>query len=359
MSKNIIMQQKTASGYEELYPKANGDGSVIVNNTTNQFLGGGSTVGDALEYLSKFGMYWWKKVYQKPNYSVNSKASTCPYYQLSSSIGYQAIGLVETHYPENVNDDRIETNAPFEVSNTLSVDEQGNLSLRTLRKATAEWAYQGDDNSSGTKYCWLTIANDKKGDSVFIKVGSSYYWVEARSKYELRSALTVDSNTYYLVSSGDAFNFYSDDRYGTVYIPASYISSYTTTTTYICSSDPNAYPDQGNTDSSGAKYWKVGQPWEFLPKLGKVETGYYTGTGSGNVTLTFENAPQFLFAQRKDGDGGKVSALLWCEDATYMVRIQSNMLYGAAITQSGNSLILNHSYLNDNAVAYLYFAITQ
>jgi len=79
--------------------------------------------------------------------------------------------------------------------------------------------------------------------------------------------------------------------YNNVYIPASYISSYTTTTTYICSSDPNAYPDQGNTDSSGAKYWKVGQPWEFLPKLGKVETGYYTGTGNGYATLTFENAP--------------------------------------------------------------------
>ena len=60
MSKNIVMQQKTANGYEELYPKADGDGSVIINNTTNQFLGGGSTVGDALEYLSKFGMYWWK-----------------------------------------------------------------------------------------------------------------------------------------------------------------------------------------------------------------------------------------------------------------------------------------------------------
>ncbi len=51
------------------------------------------------------------------------------------------MGLVETHFPEIVNGDRIETNAPFEISNTLNVDEQGNLSLRTLRNATAEWAY--------------------------------------------------------------------------------------------------------------------------------------------------------------------------------------------------------------------------
>ena len=356
MSKNIIMQQKTVDGYEELYPKANGDGSVIVNNTTNQFLGGGSTVGDALEYLSKFGMYWWKKVYQKPNYAVNSKASTCPYERISTKISYYMMGLVETHYPENVNDDRIETNAPFEVSNTLNVDEQGNLSLRPLRQATAEWAYQGDDDSSGTKYCWLTIANDKKGDSAFIKVGSSYYWVEARSNYELYIILDIDSNTRYY--DNYTYNFYVDDRNGTVYIPKSYISSYTTTTTYICSSDPNAYPDQGNTDSSGAKYWKVGQPWEFLPKLGKVETGYYTGTGSGNVTLTFENAPQFVFISYKISTGGGHVSCAWCKDLSqgpYWVTGSSTQAND--VTQSGNSLTFTS--MNKNAVAYQYFAITQ
>ena len=88
MSKNIIMQQKTADGYEDLYPKADGDSSVIVNNTTNQFLGGGSTVGDALEYLSKYGMYWWKKVYQKPSYGVKSNSGTVGKHLLNKNIYY-------------------------------------------------------------------------------------------------------------------------------------------------------------------------------------------------------------------------------------------------------------------------------
>lgn len=214
------------------------------------------------------------------------------------------MGLVETHFPDVEGGNRVNTTAPFEISDTLNVDEQGNLSLRTLRKATAEWAY----TESG-KYCWLTIVNDKKGDSAFIKVGSSYYWVEAGSKYELYLILEVTPNTRNY--DNDTYNFYVDSRYGTVYIPASYISSYTTTTTYICSSDPNAYPDQGNTDSSGAQYWKVGQPWEFLPKLGKVETGYYTGTGSGNVTLTFENAPQFVLIQSTSNDGGGMGTIVY------------------------------------------------
>lgn len=349
MSKNIVMQQKTADGYEELYPKADGDSSIIVNNTTNQFLGGGSTVGDALEYLSKFGMYWWKKVYQKPNYSVNSKASPCPYERLSSSIHYQMMGLVETHYPDTQYGDRITTVAPFEISDTLNVDEQGNLSLRTLRNATAEQAY----TDSG-KYCWLTIANDKKGDSAFVKVGSSYYWVEARSNYELYIILDIDSNTRNY--DNDTYNFYVDSRYGTVYIPAAYISSYTTTTTYICSSDPNAYPDQGNTDSSGAKYWKVGQPWEFLPKLGKIETGYYTGTGSGNVTLTFENAPQFLCVGAKNG-GRDARMDWWIKDSDRAFESPRDSYIPVKI--SGNSLLLSSSFLNRNGVAYQYFAITQ
>lgn len=257
--------------------------------------------------------------------------------------------LVETHYPDTQYGDRITTVAPFEISDTLNVDEQGNLSLRTLRNATAEWAY----TDSG-KYCWLTIANDKKGDSAFVKVGSSYYWVEARSNYELYIILDIDSNTRNY--DNDTYNFYVDSRYGTVYIPAAYISSYTTTTTYICSSDPNAYPDQGNTDSSGAKYWKVGQPWEFLPKLGKVETGYYTGTGSGNVTLAFENAPQFVCVLRKTPSVSSQTGW-WIKDADYAYISPSNSYVLSTVT--GNNLLINTSYFNENAQAYQYFAITQ
>lgn len=259
------------------------------------------------------------------------------------------MGLVETHYPDTQYGDRITTVAPFEISDTLNVDEQGNLSLRTLRNATAEWAY----TDSG-KYCWLTIANDKKGDSAFVKVGSSYYWVEARSNYELYIILDIDSNTRNY--DNDTYNFYVDSRYSTVYIPAAYIASYITTTTYICSSDPNAYPDQGNTDSSGAKYWKVGQPWEFLPKLGKVETGYYTGTGDGNVTLTFENAPQFLCVGAKNG-GRDARMDWWIKDSDRAFESPRDSYI--PVTISGNSLLLSSSYLNRNGVAYQYFAITQ
>lgn len=61
MSKNIIMQQKTASGYEELYPKTNTQEIISSNTTINQFLGGGNSLEDALGYLAGLNQHWWLK----------------------------------------------------------------------------------------------------------------------------------------------------------------------------------------------------------------------------------------------------------------------------------------------------------
>lgn len=337
MSKNIVMQQKTADGYEDLYPKADGDSSVIVNNTTNQFLGGGSTVGDALGYLSKFGMHWWKKVKSVPVYGVDSTATYGNKYS-----SWYVLGLVTPAYPST---NGTVVTRPFTCSKTVQVDGNGNISLGQTFDVYLEWITEyGDENR-------LVVEQSDNSCPCYMQYRSTLYYITTTaSSQRLGISLGSDGNrNQALVMSSD---------YNKVYIPESYISSYTTTTTYICSSDPNAYPDQGNTDSSGAQYWKVGQPWEFLPKLGKVETGYYTGTGSGNVTLTFENAPQFVFISYKSTTDGGHASCAWCKDSSngpYWVTgssIQAN-----TITQSGNNLTFTN--MNKNAVAYQYFAITQ
>lgn len=354
MSKNIIMQQKTASGYEELYPKANGDGSVIVNNTTNQFLGGGSTVGDALEYLSKFGMYWWKKVEQVPTYGINNTKTTSRV--SSGSVSFYSAGIIYSNYPPSssvpVNDSITNKTYPFQCSATANVDANGKITLGSV--------------ASGS-YCYWTTShyNDEDGEGyntrerVVTSLTAPFYVKTNNVIYYVTGSLSINYIWLY-DSSGDVKykQFHLSTENGAIYIPESYISSYTTTTTYICSSDPNAYPDQGNTDSSGAKYWKVGQPWEFLPKLGKVETGYYTGTGSGNATLTFENAPQLVFISYKIATDGGYASCLWCKDLSqgpYWVLSSSTQL--SDVTQSGNNLTFTN--MNKNAIAYQYFAITQ
>ena len=353
MSKNIIMQQKTASGYEELYPKADGDSSVIINNTTNQFLGGGSTVGDALEYLSKFGMYWWKKVYQKPSYGVKSNSGTVGKHFLNKNIYYRSPNSRSTEITFLSEKNYFYLSQP-------SADDQGNLVGQDPLPATLRIYGYSTEAYGGTR---TRITFEMKSDN-----GSKKIW---EGKQSSDDNLWVFADGAFIKLTSNSFKVKTDYRENLANnLPAtwettltmirieyvSYISSYTTTTTYICSSDPNAYPDQGNTDSSGAKYWKVGQPWEFLPKLGKVETGYYTGTGSGNVTLTFENAPQFLCIGAKNG-GRDARMDWWIKDSDRAFESPRDSYI--PVTISGNSLLLSSSYLNKNAVAYQYFAITQ
>lgn len=347
------MQQKTADGYEELYPKANGDGSVIINNTTNQFLGGGSTVGDALEYLSKFGMYWWKKVEQVPTYKINNTKTESKATGRNSSWLYSA-GVIYPNYPPqevvNVNDFVTYKTYPFQCSATAEVDANGKITLGSVASDSyCYWTTSHYNDEDGEGYDTTERVNTTLTAPFYVKTNNVIYYVN--------EALYIN---YIWVGSDSTkhrqYHLTSKNNRAAIYIPESYISSYTTTTTYICSSDPNAYPDQGNTDSSGAKYWKVGQPWEFLPKLGKVETGYYTGTGSGGVTLTFENAPQFVCVNSKS-DNSSSGVVSWIKDSDIAWVLSNNARVSASI--NGNNLYLGSSYINVNAVAYQYFAITQ
>lgn len=347
MSKNIVMQQKTANGYEDLYPKADGDSSVIVNNTTNQFLGGGSTVGDALGYLSKFGMYWWKKVYQQPNYAIKYSSTVNTYTIFDRYVTYPDLPNRERYYT-------VVDQYSLVLYTSLNCNSSGIIygegAINVPLKISIRVVDQGGNNRGVVGYSFQI-------DGAWTSFLGNYY-VQRESgffKATGSSSLTAPTRD---INTGAGSKTLSTTIVQQGYLASSYISSYTTTTTYICSSDPNAYPDQGNTDSSGAQYWKVGQPWEFLPKLGKVETGYYTGTGSGNVTLTFENAPQFVFISYKSTTDGGHASCAWCKDSSngpYWVTgssIQAN-----TITQSGNNLTFTD--MNKNAVAYQYFAITQ
>ena len=230
---------------------------------------------------------------------------------------------------------------PVQCSYDLILSNSGELTLGTLMSGfRAVWYW--DETEDGGRY-HSTDVEILNNLPFYFKNGDNFYYVESGRDPELEK-----------IRNQTTYNLLWDSTKIVKCVP--YISSYTTTTTYICSSDPNAYPDQGNTDSSGAKYWKVGQPWEFLPKLGKVETGYYTGTGSGNVTLAFENAPQFVCVLRKTPSVSSQTGW-WIKDADYAYISPSNSYVSSTVT--GNNLLINTSYFNENAQAYQYFAITQ
>ena len=346
MSKNIVMQQKTAEGYEELYPKADGDSSIIVNNTTNQFLGGGSTVGDALEYLSKFGMYWWKKVYQQPNYAIQYNQTANTYIIFNQYETYPNLPMY-TPYSVDVNQHSLALYTSLNCNSSGTIYGEGAINVPL--KITANTRSAGG-NAKG--YAGYAFQIDGSWTS---RLPDNYYIQRSVGFLKINGSTNLTAPTELDINYGSSRSLLTTIvQQG--YMANPYITSYTTTTTYICSSDPNAYPDQGNTDSSGAKYWKVGQPWEFLPKLGKVETGYYTGTGSGNTTLTFENQPQFVLIQSTSNDGGGMGTIVY-PNSVYILE-QGNSYYFRGVTYQGNTVKLSEG-LNINSHPYYYFAITQ
>ena len=350
MSKNIIMQQKTASGYEELYPKADGDGSVIVNNTTNQFLGGGSTVGDALEYLSKFGMYWWKKVESIPVWEINKTRQT-------DHISWDAI-YKNVPSPDITQNGNYDTFGPIDVwmSKEAEINLNGEITLVNPTQMQLAGMY------SGGEYQTPSVIG-RVEEPCYLKIKGKFYYNEIKqSSYVFpsvgnRTTVKTENGQYYY---GGYFS-YNANSLSKCYILSPLLKGYETNITFIYSSNPNEYPDFGETDSSGAKYWKIGQPWDFLPKMGKIETGYYVGNGNNSAmpVLVFKNAPQLICIIATGSGQGYM--LQWIKGSNKAFHASSGYspVMNIDATQTGNSFTWYNGYMNFKDEGYYYFAITQ
>ena len=332
MSKNIIMQQKTASGYEELYPKADGDSSVIINNTTNQFLGGGSTVGDALEYLSKFGMYWWKEVFLEKTYGIKINDT---YF---SDIWEIKITNTDTYY--------------FYSSNEIYGDEKGtHLRNPTTHTVRCTFLY-GQLNS-------VYVDGVNVGTYVEnLNIGHTYY------AKNLTVSTPIKRGYVYITNRNNEQLLVRCNGYTT----SSYITSQNTSDRYMFSPLNNAYPTLRQSDASGGKYWQLLSLYENFAKVGKIEFGSYIGTGSGDPTITFKGYPVFALIYQYDNAGQVYTTsgqamLFYCENAQSLGRWTS---YSQKFTLSGNSLTFTqgngHSYneiYNKSGQLYQYFALIQ
>ena len=132
----------------------------------------------------------------------------------------------------------------------------------------------------------------------------------------------------------------------------SYISSYTTTTTYICSTDPNAYPDNGATQDN-AQYWYIGQPFTYLPRLGKVEVGSYVGTGLSSWGITFENTPQFVHISSNTAPNNQVG--FWINPKqvlNYWVRSSSQSTISSILSEKTLSCSSSSAAMNNTNTTY-------
>lgn len=216
---------------------------------------------DIFAFIGKYKQHWW------------SKKSYTSYYE--SYIGNKYPYAADySHYVVIVyNNVGVSTSNPITVSiaDTVSVSDDGTVSLvnpTVLTDDGSDWLF---DSNLPTqllgKYCSVSksTVSVTAGDIFFVPENSEYYGyfheVGMVSVYHVGSRL---------IQPGE--------------------------TTYVHSSDRNAYPDSGTVD--GLTYEYLGIPFDNAVTAPKIATGSYTGIGtygSANPnSLTFDFAPKIL-----------------------------------------------------------------
>ena len=319
------MQELTANRYEELYPKTNTQEIVSSNTTINQFLGGGESLEDALGYLAGLNQYWWLKKSEENAYGLIKS-------EIPNAGKYQALMYISNRQSLSYKYGDIQAN-----------QKTGEISFSSFDTYV-------DNNVNVSNYSWGLRNNDGGHISIgkVVQLLDSYY-----------SAYGDERGLSYVEDVGAicAYNNASGKFWG-AYKWSSTVIGTKSTYSYVSSSNPSAYPDNGATQDN-AQYWYIGQPFTYLPRLGKVEVGSYVGTGSNSWGITFENTPQFVHISSNTAPNNQVG--FWINPKqvlNYWVGTGSQSTLSFILSEKTLSCS-NSSALNNSNTIYQYFAITQ
>lgn len=143
------------------------------------------------------------------------------------------------------------------------------------------------------------------------------FGVAVQGKYA--SGLSFDTDSIYFIPSGTVFLYPSDgshyamrlDDTTTFYkISSEAVNIPAGETTYVHSTDRNAYPDSGTVD--GLTYQYLGIPFQNAVTAPKIATGSYTGTDaipstSSPMQLTFDFAPKIVMITGRYNPSGTMN----------------------------------------------------
>lgn len=336
MSKNIVMQELTASGYEELYPKTSASEVNFSDATINQFLGGGEGAESALAYLSNFGKYWWKRSGNQTVY----KMATAPTQDLDTYFfaGKPSEGTSDT----------------IVMCDSLSVNKQTGAFIPVNQQSVYVKIYRDD----GVYFQW----GSKTGMSWVSGMVSS----ETTGKYFYK-----DSNWYYAPqglepSYNSTSHFYILGK-GNGYLVSS-MAETKEVTDFVYSDSDSTYPKYGTSHTDGLIYWYIGSLLEAFPEMGKVETMSYIGTGSSSgITLIFQRRPIFIaIIPSVFNSQSQNSFFFWTSYQLGLREYRDGNWYVlcdlASVTVSNSNFsveIQDSGGLNVGSITYYVFAITQ
>ena len=326
------MQELTANRYEELYPKTNSSEIKIDNSNINDFLGGGNSAEDAFMYLANLNCHWWLKKNEENVYGLKRTQLSKKYIYVSSR------------------------NSDF----TISGKKGTNVSVN---QKTGALSLVNGENFSVTVQYGYPDEGQYWPRSVFGAANSNYvYWKGDYYQAYLGEATDYNKNLYFSYRRSDTYAVTIADYASSTtktYQLSSEVVGTKPTYSYVSSPNPSAYPDNGATQDN-AQYWYIGQPFTYLPRLGKVEVGSYVGTGVSSWGITFENTPQFIHISSNTAPNNQVG--FWINPKqvlNYWVRSSSQSTISSILSEKTLSCSSSSAEMNNINTTYQYFAITQ
>lgn len=250
---------------------------------------------DAFAWLGKYAQHWWKRtaVEQVIKYQISTQ---------NSGYAHLRANLSEVKYSKTVSidEDTGEIDLVKPVSPTSTSDLVNGKYIQNVRVRTAdEITYIYD-----TTNIYFIPGYASEG-------GSDYAFFDGASLFQKVVPVAVEINI------GE--------------------------TSYVRSSDRNAYPDSGESDSFEWQY--LGVPFDNAVTAPKIVTGSYTGTGTygtGNKnTLTFDFEPKMVFVtgETLDGSNAEIStawAIFTQTDIMGYGRLNSSFGYTGTLFMTPN-----------------------
>lgn len=217
---------------------------------------------DALAFLGKYNQHWWRR--RTPSYyeAVVGEYAPQAICQYASFVGASA-KTATIYYSDNISIDSAgEITLVDPVTTTVSYDTYTNANVLSGKYFRY---YLLEDYATGTNLSGIYLADlgtASRANNVY--VGSS-------EEYGMNVTFNGAPLTSERIEEG--------------------------TWEYLRSSERNAYPDSGTSDSYEYEY--LGIPFENAVTAPKIAAGSYVGTGvstqSEPITLEFGFAPKFVF----------------------------------------------------------------
>lgn len=238
--------------------------SSLLKDTTAALFGLDTSAApnDVLAFLGRYNCHWWSVLHGQARVEYKEKRT----------LSAQIIGCSDSN-----------GNGTVTYADSITIDRRGGaislVSPKTTTFAANNTAAQNETILRSLRGKYLTDIRLANASSVSTGV---IVYVPVNAEYR----------------AADVYDGYSGFKASTCYVVSvEVVKTPAGETTYVHSTDRNAYPDGGTVDS--LTYTYLGIPFDNAVTVPKVATGSYTGTGtygkSNPNSLTFGFEPKLVF----------------------------------------------------------------